>query len=135
MNNKYPELSARIQSTFIDTLFIVMLMFIFSSILDRIQDPPEWLHITMFVGIWVVYEPLCTTLGCTIGNYLKGIRVRRVGDTTRKINLLQALMRYTVKIMLGWLSFLTIHQNTERRAIHDLAAGSVMINVSQEAKN
>lgn len=129
MNNKYPELSVRIQSTFIDTLFIVMLMFIFSSILDRIQDPPEWLHITMFVGIWVVYEPMCTTFGCTIGNYLKGIRVRRVGDTTRKINLVQALMRYTVKIMLGWLSFLTIHQNTERRAIHDLAAGTVMINV------
>lgn len=129
MNNKYPELSVRIQSTFIDTLFIVMLMFIFSSILDRIQDPPEWLHITMFVGIWVVYEPLCTTFGCTIGNYLKGIRVRRAGDTTRKINLVQALMRYTVKIMLGWLSFLTIHQNTERRAIHDLAAGTVMINV------
>jgi uncharacterized RDD family membrane protein YckC len=132
MNNEYPELSVRIQSTFIDTLFIVVLMFLFSSILDRIQDPPEWLHIAMFVGIWVIYEPLCTTLGCTIGNYLKGIRVRRVGNTARKINLIQAILRYAVKIMLGWLSFLTIHQNTERRAIHDLVAGSVMVNVPQK---
>jgi uncharacterized RDD family membrane protein YckC len=106
-------------------------MFLFSSILDRIQDPPEWLHITMFVGIWVLYEPLCTTLGCTIGNYLKGIRVRRVGDHSKKINFIQALLRYAVKVFLGWLSFLTIHQNTERRAIHDLAAGSVMVNVSR----
>lgn len=132
MNNKYPELSARVQSTFIDTLFIVVLMFLFSSILDRIQDPPEWLHITMFVGIWVLYEPLCTTLGCTIGNYLKGIRVRRVGDHSKKINFIQALLRYAVKVFLGWLSFLTIHQNTERRAMQDLAAGSVMINVSRQ---
>jgi uncharacterized RDD family membrane protein YckC len=131
MNNEYPELSTRVQSTFIDTLFIVVLMFLFSSILDRIQDPPEWLHITMFVGIWVLYEPLCTTLGCTIGNYLKGIRVRRVGDHSKKINFIQALLRYAVKVFLGWLSFLTIHQNTERRAIHDLAAGSVMVNVSR----
>lgn len=132
MNNKYPELSARIQSTFIDTLFIVLLMFVFSSILDRIHDPPEWLHIVMFVGIWMIYEPLCTTLGCTIGNYLKGIRVRSVGDISKRINIFQALIRYALKVMLGWLSFLTIHQNTERRAIHDLAAGSVMINVSRE---
>jgi uncharacterized RDD family membrane protein YckC len=131
MNNKYPELSTRVQSTFIDTLFIVVLMFLFSSILDRIQTPPEWLHITMFVGIWVLYEPLCTTLGCTIGNYLKGIRVRRVGDHSKKINFIQALLRYAVKVFLGWLSFLTIHQNTERRAMHDLVAGSVMINVSR----
>lgn len=131
MNNEYPELSARVQSTFIDTLFIVVLMFLFSSILDRIQEPPEWLHITMFVGILVLYEPLCTTLGCTIGNYLKGIRVRRVGDHSKKINFIQALLRYAVKVFLGWLSFLTIHQNTERRAMHDLAAGSVMINVSR----
>jgi hypothetical protein len=32
-----------------------------------------------------------------------------------------------VKVMLGWLSFLTIHTNTEKRAIHDLFIGSVMI--------
>jgi uncharacterized RDD family membrane protein YckC len=134
MNSKYPELSARIQSTFIDTLFIVMLMFIFSSILDRIQDPPEWLHIAMFVGIWVIYEPVCTAFGCTIGNYLKGIRVRQATDDSKRINIFQALIRYAVKVLLGWLSFLTVHQNTERRAIHDLAVGSVMVNVSQAEK-
>lgn len=129
MNNKYPELSVRIQSTFIDTLFIVVLMFLFSSILDRIQDPPEWLHIAMFVSIWVLYEPLCTTLGCTIGNYLKGIRVRRAGDHYRKINFFQALVRYATKLLLGWLSFLTIHQNLQRRAIHDMVSGSVMLKI------
>jgi uncharacterized RDD family membrane protein YckC len=67
------------------------------------------------------------TLGCTLGNYIKGIRVRQISDTSKKINLIQALIRYPVKVMLGWFSFLTIGSNSKRRAIHDFAAGSVMI--------
>jgi uncharacterized RDD family membrane protein YckC len=123
----YPTLSERVQSTFIDTLFIVIMMFIFGSILERYENAPDWIRIALFFGIWGVYEPVCTTLGFTIGNYMKGIRVRRVSDTSRKINILQAFFRYLIKMSLGWISFLTIHTNPERRALHDLAVGSVMI--------
>jgi uncharacterized RDD family membrane protein YckC len=41
--------------------------------------------------------------------------------------MLQAFFRYVLKISLGWISFLTMHSNSQRRAIHDFAAGSVMI--------
>ena len=51
------------------------------------------------------------------------------GSYTKKINILQALIRYILKVGLGWISFLTIHSNKERRAIHDFAAGSVMIEI------
>ena len=66
-------------------------------------------------------------MGCTLGNYIKGIRVRKAADSTKRISFLQAIVRYPVKLTLGWLSFLTIHTNTKRRAIHDMASGSVMI--------
>ncbi|HYC28596.1 MAG TPA: RDD family protein, partial [Chitinophagaceae bacterium] len=63
----------------------------------------------------------------TIGNLIKGIRVRRVNDVQRPINIFQAFIRYITKTLLGWLSFITIHSNRDKRAIHDLAAGSVMV--------
>ena len=123
----YPTISDRIQSTFIDTVFIVAMMFVFASILDKYENTPGWIRIALFFGIWGVYEPLCTCCGFTIGNYLKCIRVRRKSDRNRKINILQAFVRYILKISLGWISFLTVHTNSHRRAIHDLAAGSVMV--------
>ena len=125
---EYPSLSDRFQSTFIDLIFIIIVMFVFASILERFnEEAPDWVRIVLFFGLWAVYEPLCTTLGFTIGNYAKGIRVRNFSDPRKKINFLQAFFRYVLKSWLGWLSFLTIHFNNERRAIHDFVAGSVMI--------
>jgi len=124
---EYPLLSDRVQSTFIDTIVIVVLMFVFASWLDRYDNAPDWIRIALFFGLWAIYEPLAISLGGTIGNYLKGIRVRNHEATEKKINFFQAFLRYLLKITLGWISFLTIHTNKEKRAIHDLAAGSVMI--------
>lgn len=123
----YPSLSERVQSTFIDTVFIVFLMFMASNVLDQYDHVPDWVRMVLFFGIWGVYEPLSTCLGFTIGNYVKNIRVRRVSDTSRRISLLQAYVRYILKFSLGWLSFLTMHSNTQRRAIHDFAGDSVVI--------
>ena len=124
---EYPDLSERVQSTFIDAIFIVLMMFCCASMLDRYENAPDWIRIVLFFGLWAVYEPLCTSLGCTIGNLVKGIRVRSQNEVTKKINILQALLRYIIKCILGWVSFVTIHGNPQRRAIHDLVAGSVMI--------
>lgn len=123
----YPHLSTRVQSAFIDLLFIVLLMAIFGALLELFGEVPNAVRIGLFVFIWVLYEPLFIAFGCTVGNYIKGIRVRRVDNTRRRIPLHLALIRYIVKFFLGWISFITIHGNKERRAIHDLAAGSVMV--------
>jgi uncharacterized RDD family membrane protein YckC len=124
---EYPLLTDRVQSTFIDTLFILILTFISASILDKFDNVPDWIRIALFFGFWAIYEPLATTLGATIGNYVKGIRVRKYSAPDKKLNFLQAFIRYIFKVGLGWLSFLTLHTNKERRAIHDFVAGSVMI--------
>lgn len=127
MEEKYPQLTDRIQSAFIDAILIVILMFVFASILDKFDNVPDWVRIVMFAVLFIAYEPLCMTLGFTLGNYLKGIRVRKNSDSTKRINIFQAIIRYPVKMFLGWISFLTIHSNPKRRAIHDLVSGSVMI--------
>jgi uncharacterized RDD family membrane protein YckC len=127
MTEQYPKLKDRIQSTFIDSILLVILMFVFAAIIDKFENVPDWVRMDLFIGLFIVYEPFCTTVGCTLGNYIKGIRVRQVDDTSKKINILQALIRYPIKLLLGWFSFLTIGSNPQRRAFHDLVAGSVMI--------
>ena len=126
MEEKYPELRERIQSTFIDTILIVVLMFLSANILDKFDNVPNWIRIVIFALLFILYEPLFMTLGCTLGNYIKGIRVRKDSDSTKRINFGQAIIRYPIKILLGWISFLTIHSDPKRRAIHDMASGSVM---------
>lgn len=63
MQEKYPELSERIQSTLIDTVLIIILIFAFARILDNYENVPDWVRIAMFVGLFMAYEPLCMTLG------------------------------------------------------------------------
>jgi uncharacterized RDD family membrane protein YckC len=122
----YPSLLRRIQSSVIDFLLILALMVLITQLADQFDNFPSELRAVLFVLI-LLYEPLCITFGCTLGNYIMKIRVRQYEDENKRINLFQSIIRYTVKVMLGWLSFLTIHTNTEKRAIHDLFIGSVMI--------
>ena len=126
---KYPTLLDRTQSTLIDLVFIIISMIFIANLLESFSNVPDWVRIATFALIFVVYEPLCTSVGCTIGNYIKGIRVRKYADENRRINILQAMVRYPTKVALGSISYFTIHSSPEKRAIHDLIAGSVMIKV------
>jgi cytochrome bd-type quinol oxidase subunit 2 len=123
----YPKLIDRVQSTLIDTVFIVVLSLAFANILEKFDIVQVNVKIIIFAGIVIGYEPLCITFGTTLGNYIKGIRVRKNADPTKRINILQAFIRYPIKLLLGWVSFLTIGANAKRRAIHDIVSGSVMI--------
>jgi uncharacterized RDD family membrane protein YckC len=134
MQIAYPSLSKRVQSIFIDLLLMIGLMAVSGWIMDKInpeqKEGDEWVRAVLFIGIWGVYEPLAMTFGCTLGNYLIKIRVRKHNDPGRKINLIQAYMRFIVKFFLGWLSFITISFNDEKRAIHDFASGTIMLDKS-----
>jgi uncharacterized RDD family membrane protein YckC len=102
-------------------------MVIFSIVLDNFRPVPDWVIMVLFASIFLLYEPLCMSYGCTIGNYIKKIRVRSIKDTSKRINIFQSVIRYILKVLLGWVSFLTIHSTDGKRAIHDLASGSIMI--------
>jgi uncharacterized RDD family membrane protein YckC len=129
MEERYPSLVSRLQSSFIDLILIIILMFVFSTVLENFTAVPNWIRIALFVLLFVAYEPLCTSLGFTLGNFIIGIRVRKEENTSKRITIFQAIIRYIFKFALGWLSFVTIHGNPQKRAIHDIVAGSVMIKV------
>jgi len=126
-NIVYPSLTERIKSSSADLIFILFLMSVIAMTFDQYAEVPDWLRASLFIFLFVIYEPLAQTFGCTLGNYIMGIRVKQESNPTKRINIAQAYVRFTVKTLLGWFSFFTINSNAERRAIHDMASGSVMV--------
>jgi uncharacterized RDD family membrane protein YckC len=66
--------------------------------------------------------------GRTVGQWVIGIRVRQRANPEERIGLPQAYLRTLIKDVLGGLSFLVMGFNRERRALHDLAVGSIVLN-------
>src|SRR6185503_14358214 len=131
METVYPSLSRRVQSLFIDALLMIALMMLSGWVLDKInpkqEEGDEWIRAALFIGIWAVYEPVAMTFGSTLGNYLMKIRIRKHSNTHKKINLLQAYVRFVIKFFLGWISFITVTFTQEKRAIHDFASGTIVL--------
>ncbi|HLP13980.1 MAG TPA: RDD family protein [Flavobacteriales bacterium] len=128
--DKHPSLVVRYQAVFADVLVIICLMFLSGYILEQFDNPPDWIRIVLFFAIWGVYEPVCISLGGTIGNLIMKTRVRKHNNEGQKPGIGQAIIRYVLKLLLGWISFLTMSSNDERRAIHDLVSGTVVVNSS-----
>ena len=126
VETEYPTLLRRVQSSAINAVVILSAMVIFSQIADQLENFPTFLRVAFITAI-LLYEPLCVALGCTIGHYLMKLRVRKNDHETQQIGFLMSVVRYVVKFFLGLISFLTVHSNPRRRAIHDMVAGSVMI--------
>ncbi|WP_080057583.1 RDD family protein [Spirosoma aerolatum] len=121
----FPPLWKRIGAYVIDLYFIFMLAYVLIIILP--EPLADRFRLAIF-ALAVLYEPICNaTLGYTFGSFLFRFRVRDSADISKKLPFHRALLRFVVKALLGWISFLTIHSDPMRRAIHDRAAGSVVI--------
>lgn len=128
MAEKYPTILERTKSTLIDTLLLITCMYLFTDLLTNFSNVPNWVKIILFTSL-LMYEPICTAFGATIGNHKNKIRVRKISDTSKRLNIFQSTIRYFFKLILGWISFIGILMNSKNRAIHDLLSGSVMIKV------
>ena len=124
----FPPLIKRFQSLIIDQVFIILCMVVFSQLLSNTNEESTGaLRGFLLFGLFFLYEPFCMSFGCSIGNYVAGIRVRKFGEEEKRINIFQSYLRFIVKILLGIISFFTVTSNKYKRAIHDMAAGSIMI--------
>jgi uncharacterized RDD family membrane protein YckC len=77
----------------------------------------------VFVSM-VLYEPiLVVTAGGTLGHRWANLKVvdRKSGAN---LGILRALVRFLVKALIGWLSFVTMAFTRRHQAIHDLVTGS-----------
>lgn len=119
----------RYRSILVDAIVLIAFMFIAGYALDPFPNAPEGIRKAIFLFIWFGNEPLAMTFGCTLGNYVMKIRVRKAADESKRIDIVQAYVRYAVKLALGWLSFLTMGRGPKLCALHDKVSGSVMVKV------
>ncbi len=125
---QFPSLLVRIKALFVDFVFILILFSLASVIIRNTGAVPTWVRVMIFVFAFYLYDPLLITLfGGTIGHHMMKVGIRKVNHPDRKINLLQASIRFVIKYLLGWISFVTITGNKKRRAIHDIASGSIVL--------
>lgn len=124
----YPTLMNRVQALFFDFWIVVALaIFLSSYVFSEYEDKLVGFRVVLFVIILFIYEPIGVMTGGTIGYRTMGLKVRRSDDETRRLNIIQAYGRSVLKFFLGWVSFLTISSDSQRRAIHDKASGSVVL--------
>ena len=126
--NKYPSVLERMKATFIDTVVIILLMFVFSFLFSFFDVESENLRMIIFVVVFALYDPILISLfGRTIGHKINCIALRRQSNEKRKISFIPALIRYAFKVFLGWFSLLTVGSNSKRKAIQVMVVGSVVV--------
>ena len=126
----YPSLKQRYLSSFIDS---IVLLFVLVAGTVAYQSENQTAHLArvgVLLALIVSYEPILTSQLCTLGQRMIGIRVRRRSDHARKISIVAAYFRTLVKILLGAYSLFAMGLNKERRAAHDFAVGSIVIDVA-----
>lgn len=125
-----PSLVRRYKAVLVDGLLTLLVLVVIMLVVQGSELRTPIMLASAFV-IMLTYEPLLTTYSRTIGQRLMKIEVVANGDPAKKITLLNAYVRWFIKSLLGWISFITIHFNSQRRAIHDLASDSMVI-ISQK---
>lgn len=124
--NEYPSLLTRVQSTFIDVCFLIFVLFLSVNLIEFLgTNSPYTTAILVFS--FFSYEPIMTANSSTVGQKIMCIQVKNNIMKDKNISLPKGYARFFTKVLLGWISYLTIHSNREKRAIHDIIAGSVMI--------
>jgi uncharacterized RDD family membrane protein YckC len=122
-----PTIKARYISMLIDVLIIILISLAISSVFEIIGRVPGFVKGILFVVVVLFYEPILVASGNTIGQLIMHLRVRDFKNPDKKLTFHLAVLRTIVKILLGWLSFVTVTFNINRRAIHDFASGSIII--------
>ncbi|MBC7446575.1 MAG: RDD family protein [Hymenobacteraceae bacterium] len=122
----FPSLLKRVQAAFVDMLLPLVSMFFLAAVLPGAAEWPTAGKVALGF-ICLLYEPILTSRSLAVGQRLTGIRVRQHRASDQPISFLMAYCRFIIKMLFGWASYLFIHANSPRRALHDLVAGSVVV--------
>ncbi|RDC64893.1 RDD family protein [Adhaeribacter pallidiroseus] len=125
----YPSIRRRLLSYSVDLFIVICVFMLVGVIIDLAGTAPDWLRGFILLFMLFLYEPVFVSIfGGTLGYQL--FRMRVVNEKTyENLPFLLAVWRFVVKLFFGWLSFLTATFNPRRRAIHDLFAGALMVQV------
>lgn len=124
----FPTLVTRIKALVIDFIIILIIFTTTSYLIDILGDIPGYAKGFVLIFMIYLYDPILTALtGSTLGHKLMKLKVRKYKDPEKKISIPQAFLRYFIKSLFGWISFISVTSNKHKRAIHDLASGSIML--------
>ncbi len=130
MNDDYARLPSRVKAAFIDGVTIIILIYGITEILSLFDFVPNYIRGGLFFLVFFLYEPLLISLfGRTVGHLLCDLVVKNGENEKKNILFHLAVIRFILKVLLGWLSLLTVTGNEKNQAIHDFAANSVVINI------
>jgi uncharacterized RDD family membrane protein YckC len=124
----YPGVSDRIKAAVMDSFVMVGFMAILTIIFSKFNNVPDSFRIAGFIFIFLLYDPLFTSLFAgTIGHMIMNIQVKRSSNPEKNILFPLAIIRYTIKVLLGWISLLTVGSNKKHMAIHDMVVSSIVL--------
>jgi uncharacterized RDD family membrane protein YckC len=124
----YPRLIKRVRAVLIDSVLTIIAIATSLSVGSAIGVSSGIAKIMLIVSPILILDPILVSLtGGTIGHHLMGIRVTRI-DGLSRINMVAATVRFIVKALLGWFSFIFVLTTSKHQAIHDLVAHSIVIN-------
>lgn len=125
---RLPSLLARVKALVVDSLILLAIFTITTLVIKALGEVPNMARGLILVFMFYLYDPLLTSFtGATLGHRFMKLTVRKYAHPERRISLGQAFARFLTKGLLGWLSFLTVTGNSRKRAIHDLASGSIVL--------
>ncbi len=125
-NGKYLTLTRRYIATAIGVAFVLAAIILISYPFENAGATGVKVRRGLIQFLFFLYEPLCTSRFCTLGQKIMRVRVRRYPSLER-ISLLMAYTRILVKALLGIFSFFSLPFSQKRRAIHDMAARSIVV--------
>ena len=123
----YPRLIKRVRAVLIDSVLLPLVVIGTLIIGDALGIPgPYGKAMLILIPILVLEPGLVAFTGGTVGHHMLGIRVAKK-DGSGNINIFAATIRFVVKLVLGWLSFIFVLTTTKHQAVHDLLAGSIVV--------
>ncbi len=128
MKANYADLQSRVKAVVIDSVIIVVLMYCTSILLDNIDNVQRSIRMFLAVLYLILYEPILISIfGFTLGHYYSDIHVKKANNLESNLSFPLALLRFTFKFFLGWLSLVTVTSSEKKQAIHDAIANSVVL--------
>lgn len=123
----YPRLIKRVRAVLIDSVLLPLAVFGTLIIGNAAGISSTLGRVILVLAPILILEPgMVAFTGGTIGHHLLKIRIARL-DGKRNINFFAATLRFLLKMLLGWLSFIFVLTTTRHQAVHDLVARSVVI--------
>jgi len=128
METKYATILDRVKAATIDAIVLIAMMYVASEIFSLFETIPNYIRIIVSVFVFILYEPILVSIyGGTIGHSFSKILVKQEDNSNKNLLFHIAIIRFFFKVLLGWVSLLTVTGNEKKKAIHDFIVKSIVL--------